>query len=235
VNCVLLGRLGISALLIAAPLSVASAENMATKAPPPTPAYNWNGFYFGGEIGGGWESNQATRTDNSGAPNFPFGFVGPTGHLSGLLGGGYVGFNYQIDKFVIGIEGDYSWANLKASVTDVGLTGGTANVTERVNWIATSAGRLGYVINNWMLFGKAGWAWDDFTGIASTNNNVSDTRNGWTIGTGVEWAFTRHWSAKLEYDYVKFNTINQISTNVAFHDSATSSLNMMKLGVAYLF
>jgi hypothetical protein len=32
------------------------------------------------------------------------------------------------------------------------------------------------------------------------------TRVGWTVGTGVEWAFWNDWSAKLEYDYMNFGT-----------------------------
>ncbi len=33
-----------------------------------------------------------------------------------------------------------------------------------------------------------------------------DTRGGWTVGAGVEWAFSRNWSARLEYDYYGFGT-----------------------------
>jgi outer membrane immunogenic protein len=224
----------------------------ALAAPPADPVFNWTGFYIGGQVGGGWDASQPTRTDAGGAPYIPLGFVLNTLHASGLLGGGYAGFNYQINRFVIGIDGDYSWANLGGSVGDVVLLGGTDNRNLSINWIATLAGRLGYAVNDWMLFGKAGWAWKGvnsnaagyIAGVITVNSVTPEvTRNGWTIGTGIEWAFAHNWSAKLEYDYVKFNTGNShsIGTNVATgavgvaEYSVVSSLNMVKLGVAYRY
>ncbi|HEX5210645.1 MAG TPA: outer membrane beta-barrel protein [Pseudolabrys sp.] len=233
---------------------MASAADMPTKAPPHVPIpYNWTGFYIGGQAGGGWFSNQVTNGPNAadGTVNFPPGFVHNAAHGSGWLGGGYAGYNYQINQVVIGIDGDYSWANLSGSSSDIGPTGFLDTGTEKVNWIATVTGRLGYAMNNWMFFGKAGWAWAGFsgnsstfnTGGANTNNNTnSQTRNGWTVGTGVEWGFAAHWSAKLEYDYVRFNTANYNNTDVTVGGVvttpgriATSNLSMVKLGVAYRF
>jgi outer membrane immunogenic protein len=224
----------------------------AFAAPPAAPVFDWTGFYIGGQVGGGWHASQGTRLNNP-SPDFPIGFVSPTLHTSGFLGGGYAGFNYQIDRFVIGIDGDYSWANLSGSNTSVGLFGATDPTIGHQDWIATLAGRLGYAINDWMLFGKAGWAWEGvhangegfsaagvFTGVGI---NPEHTRNGWTFGTGIEWGFARNWSAKLEYDYVKFNTANvhfiivpspagPVSIN---QFSVVSSLNMVKLGIAYRY
>lgn len=230
---------------------VAAAADMPTKAPAYAPLpYNWTGFYVGGQVGAGWYSTQTTNID--GNVNFPAGFVGNTINGSGLLGGGYAGFNYQINQFVIGIDGDYSFADLTGSGSDLGPTGFTSNKNDKVKWIATLTGRLGYAVNNWMFFGKAGGAWAGFEGNSTTLNTVgvivsngtnSQTRNGWTIGTGAEWGFARNWSAKLEYDYVKFNTstFNATLTSVpggvvtTFGRSATSNLSMVKLGVAYRF
>ena len=157
----------------------------------------------------------------------------------------------RLTSFVIGIDGDYSWAHLTGATSDVGPTGFTNNSNDTVKWIATLTGRLGYAVNNWMFFGKAGWAWAGFSGNsatfnvagANTNNNTnSQTRNGWTLGTGVEWGFAPHWSTKLEYDYVKFSTSNYNNTDTTVAGvvttpgrSATSNLSMVKLGVAYRF
>lgn len=95
----------------------ACAADIPTKArayvPTPT-AYNWTGFYIGGQAGGGWFSDQVTNGPNAadGTINFPPGFVHNKVNGSGGLAGGYAGYNYQIDQLVIGIEGDYSWAHL---------------------------------------------------------------------------------------------------------------------------
>jgi outer membrane immunogenic protein len=247
--------LGLAGLFLLTSLSAGRAADMPVKAPVyrAAPAYSWTGFYVGGQAGAGWFSNQVTNGPNpaDGTVNFPPGFVHNKINGSGALGGGYAGYNYQIEKFVIGIDGDYSWANLTGSTTDIGPTGFTNNSTDRLKWIATLSGRLGYAIDNWLLFGKAGWAWGGIRGNSSTfnavgvntnNNSNSDTRNGWLIGAGVEWGFAAHWSAKLEYDYVKFRNSNYNNTDVTVAGvvttpgrSATSDLSMIKLGAAYRF
>jgi outer membrane immunogenic protein len=247
----------LAALCAAVSVQVASAADMPTKAPAYAPVapiamYNWTGFYVGGQVGGGWARNQVTNVD--GNVNFPPGFVSNTINSSGFLGGGYAGYNYQINQFVIGIDGDYSWASLTGSGTDTGPTGFTSTKNDKFKWVATLTGRLGYAVNNWLFFGKGGWAWAGFNATSSSFNvagaNVSNgtnstTRNGWTLGTGVEWGFARNWAAKLEYDYVRFNTANYNATDTSVLPvpgivttparSATSSLNMVKLGVAYRF
>jgi len=232
----------------------ASAADMPTKAPAYAPIpFSWTGFYVGAQAGGGWFDNQVTNGPNAadGTVNFPPGFVHNAVHGSGWLGGGYAGFNYQLSQFVIGIDGDYSGAHLTGSASDIGPTGFLNTGNETVKWIATLTGRFGYAVNDWMFFGKAGWAWAGFSGASSTfntlgantnNNTNAQTRNGWTIGTGVEWGFAPHWSTKLEYDYVKFSTANYNNTDITVGGvvttpgrSATSNLSMVKLGVAYRF
>jgi outer membrane immunogenic protein len=244
--------LGATALSVAS-AHVATAADMPTKAPvyAPVAMYNWTGFYVGGQAGGGWYSSQTTIV--AGGTNFPAGFVDNKINGDGFLGGGYAGFNYQINQFVIGIDGDYSWADLTGSGSDISpINGGPTNKNDKVKWIATMTGRVGYAVNNWLFFGKGGWAWAGFDGNSSSfsvagantsNSTNSETRDGWTLGTGVEWGFLPHWSAKLEYDYVKFNTSNfnitstSVATGVAtsLARSATSDLSEVKLGVAYRF
>jgi outer membrane immunogenic protein len=236
-------------------VQVASAADLPTKAPGYAPvapiAYSWTGFYLGGQGGVGWFSSQTTDVDAT--TSFPAGFVQGTIDGNGLLGGGYAGFNYQINQFVIGIDGDYSWADLTGQGNDTSpINGGTSHHNEKVKWIATVTGRLGYAVNNMLFFGKGGWAWAGFdgnssfinvAGINTSNTTSSGTRDGWTLGTGMEWGITPHWSAKLEFDYVKFNTsnFNATTTNVATGvvttpaRSATSNLSMGKVGVAYRF
>jgi len=224
----------------------------AFAAPPAAPVFNWSGFYVGGQVGEGWDVTTPTETVSS--SEFPVGFVLNTLHAKGLLGGGYAGFNYQIHQFVIGIEGDYAWANLSGSANTVGVLGGTQERTAHIDWIATLAGRLGYAVNDWMLFGKAGWTWEglhasgsvfDVAGVNTSNFVVPEqTRNGPTIGAGIEWSCARNWSAKFEYDYVKFSNKNNYAISIStitgsvftgVSSVSVSSLQMVKLGVAYRY
>jgi opacity protein-like surface antigen len=150
----------------------------------------------------------------------------------------------------VGIDGDYTWANLTGHATDISVVNGDiASESSSVQWIATVTGRLGYAANNVLFFAKGGAAWAGFNATSVTNmpggafvaqTTSSQTRNGWTVGGGLEWGFAPHWSAKLEYDYVKFATanfsINEVNAAGAFSSplrSATSSLNMVKAGIAY--
>jgi outer membrane immunogenic protein len=241
----------------------AMAADLATPVPVPyykappvvAPVYNWTGFYIGGEFGGGWASNTVTIvTQSSATPGFPVGFTS-TRDLSGLLGGLNAGFNYQINQFVVGIDGDYTWSGLTGSATETSpTTGDVALENGRIDWISTVTGRLGFVAgSNWLLYGKAGWAWAGWRGNTTTLNPAqtailstssgSTTRDGWTAGAGIEWAFAPRWSAKVEYDYVGFDQTNYAITEVNATTgavtfplrSASSYLNMVKAGITYHF
>jgi outer membrane immunogenic protein len=255
---VVMRRVLISLLAFAViPVAAASAADMAVKTPPAAPApyvpYNWTGFYVGGEFGAGWGNSQTTVVTNSGVA-FPPGTVENTIDYFGGLGGVYGGYNYQINQFLIGIDGDYTWAAVHGNATNVSLINGDiSNVNDHIDWVATLTGRIGWAIDRLLVFGKGGWAWAGFTGDSSTvgvAGNIesttasSENRSGWTVGGGVEWLWTPHVSFKAEYDYVKFDTAN---FNVAktdpgapalsgtFQRSATSNLNMFKAGLAYKF
>jgi outer membrane immunogenic protein len=254
-----------TAIYIAAAVALigtpAWAADIATKGPPPAPApvpyagYNWNGFYVGGEIGGGWGSSTTTVVTNFGR-SFPPGSVLTPVDYNGFLGGFYGGYNYQFNQFVIGVDADGTWASLNGSATEVsGITGDIVNRNETVDWVVTATGRLGWAWANWLFFAKGGWAWAGFEGnsqartpggVAASRLINEQTRQGWTAGGGIEWGVTEHVSFKLEYDYVKFNTANFNTTGdfltlnpplfgVSVARSATSNLNMVKGGIAYRF
>jgi outer membrane immunogenic protein len=235
-------------------MAVAEAADMPMKAAPPVPysaAYNWTGVYAGGQVGWGWATSQATQL--AATPSFTAGTVSNPTNFAGLLGGFYGGYNYQFNQFLVGIDGDYSFSDLTGTSQDLANTGNghVANHSDAIKWIATATGRLGYANNNWLLFVKGGGAWAEFDGnsvnltaagaLSATSSN-STTREGWIVGGGVEYGFASHWSAKLEYDYIKFDTTNFNSTDTAVAGavtivphSATSSMNILKGGVAYRF
>jgi outer membrane immunogenic protein len=110
---ILLSVIGISGLLIAAPLSIASAADMALKAPPPPPApvFSWTGFYVGGQIGGA-PGHDAGSIDNPGIPFPPAIFLPFTVNTSGGMGGFHAGYNYQVNQWVFGLEGSVDWTKL---------------------------------------------------------------------------------------------------------------------------
>lgn len=189
------------------------AKRMPVKAPPaaPTPIFTWTGCYLGGNVGGGWGRKDFSDTfftpgSSLASPS------SPTADTSGWLAGGQIGCNYQFTtNWVVGIEGTGDWANISGSSDP--FFAGKALFSARTDWIATVTGRFGYAVNNWLVYAKGGaaWAGDKYSmpgtfAAVPFNYTGSETRNGWTIGAGIEWAFWQNWSAKVEYAYYDFGT-----------------------------
>ena len=255
-------------ILAAIPISAASAADIAVRAapaaPPPYQVYSWTGFYVGLEGGGGWADSQSTIVTSLDATrNNPPGTVLPSQNLSGALGGFYGGYNYQFSPasgwgtWVVGVDGDWTWAGLTAndSVVAVLPPNDVAFRNDKIDWVATATGRVGYAVDKWLFFGKGGWAWAQFSGSSTDQtaagtpvafNTSQETRQGWTAGGGLEYAVTPNVIFKLEGDYVKFNTANFSNNETiifgpnkgfvgSFGRSATSNLTMFKAGVEYKF
>ena len=157
---IIIGGLAVSALLIAAPLSSASAADMAVKAPPAPVAApaSWTGFYIGAQGGGGWDHVDQSYVDTSTV----FGSAPMGAHGSGGLGGVLVGYNWQVNpNWVLGLEGDWDWAHINAGTTS-GLfspittppsfaPGGSAVMNTSVRDLATIRGRIGYTASpSWL-------------------------------------------------------------------------------------
>jgi len=175
-----------------------------TKAPMMAPIFSWTGFYIGGNVGGAWANR--TITDSFGLLNFG------SGNNNGVfVGGGQVGFNYQVSSVVFGVEGDFDWAaNNNNSVTGiVGPLGHTFTASANDRWMATVAARLGYAIDRWLIYVKGGGGWvgansftvTDVTAGTSVTAGSNNTISGWLVGGGFEWAFANNWSMRAEYDF----------------------------------
>jgi len=168
------------------------------------PVFTWSGCYIGTHVGGGVADE--TVTVPSIVPGVTF-----AGHTAGALGGGQVGCNLQFGgNWVIGIEGEGSAADIKGTTTQttVGITG---TASAKTDWIASATGRLGYTWDRWLIYGKGGaaWAHNNYSlsiPVFPEHETASDTRTGWTVGGGIEWAFWNNWSAKAEYNYYDFGT-----------------------------
>jgi outer membrane immunogenic protein len=238
------------ALLASSALSFAAqAADLPVKAPispPPVVLYNWTGFYAGGHIGGGWVTQSSKFVSTTGVALDPVGTTYGT-NRSGFLGGGQIGYNYQIQNWVLGVAGDFSWTRATAdSLSNGSLLASTIHSQGKTDWYATVTGRVGYAMNNWLFYAKGGGAWvhDTYGGYAivagatTTNADVKSTRSGWTVGGGVEWGFWDKWTAFVEYDYIDVGT-----KTITFSSSAGTTSNydvdgkfsLVKGGVNYRF
>ena len=203
----LLSGLAISAVL-AAP---SFAADMPVKAAPAPVAavYNWTGCYVGVQWGIG-----VLKSDNSfqAIGGGPF-FTEENTNGSGGLIGGLVGCNYQTGRWVVGFEGDGEWTRMKG---DDGRTGGDTNEL-RARWMASARGRLGYAVDNVLLYVTGGAAW---MGARSSildpgrQASLSHTISGWTVGGGFEYSFwIPNLTGRFEYRYASFGTEDFAFTN----------------------
>jgi outer membrane immunogenic protein len=209
---------------IAAPALAADLPaRVYTKAPmaPAQPIlYAWTGLYIGGHIGGAFSGN-----------NNAFGGSGNDGRF---LGGGQVGADYQFSgNYVIGIEGNYSYLDNSNNNAFL-FPGGSFN--HNLRGLASVTGRLGYTWGPALLYFKGGYAYADTSnngfGAFSANNN----RDGYTLGGGLEYMFAQNWSAKLEYQYYRFDN-NQllVGTPLLLVGNFRDEEHTIKLGLNYRF
>ncbi len=148
------------------------------KAPPvlaPIPIFTWTGCYIGGHVGGGW--GQKTFSDNPNSADFAVADGGTTpeslkNDVSGFLGGGQVGCNYQFaPNWLVGVEGSFSGADIKGDVVDPFNTGKTFHA--KTDWLASVTGRLGWTWDRWMIYGKGGVAGLTIVSAPTTSATVS--------------------------------------------------------------
>ncbi|HEY0223967.1 MAG TPA: outer membrane protein [Pseudolabrys sp.] len=193
------------------------AADLPTKAYTPVAAANWTGFYAGLNAGYGW----ATATTGGGSST-----------LNGFVGGGQVGFNWQgASPLVLGVEADFQGSSQRRSDVTLGVT-----IDQSLPWFGTARGRVGYAVNNWMLYGTGGGAWVDYkvSGTALGVTVSSDaTKFAWVAGGGVEWMFAPKWSAKFEYLYVDTGNTTVTLFGVPFNGRAKD--NVIRVGGNYHF
>jgi outer membrane immunogenic protein len=225
-------------------VSVAAAASQPAKArvyspPPPVTVPTWTGFYIGAHIGGGFATSDWADTVPA-----TVGLDDANLKPSGFLGGGQIGYNYQINNIVLGIEGEGTWANLTNSVSGC-FQDATQTCTTKANEFATVTGRVGITWYRALLYAKGGAAWGHFKYEnpdpvfgPSPDYFASDTRSGWIVGGGIEYALNNNWSVKLEYDYLDFGASTLTFTGIAgdtFTETITDRVQMVKFGANYLF
>ena len=191
---------------------------MATKAVPYVALYNWTGFYVGANLGYGW-----------GRVSDDLGLVG--GSLNGVIGGGQIGYNWQMNNLVLGLETDFQGSGQRQTTT-----AGAFTITDRIRYFGTVRARVGYAWDRTLLYVTGGYAYtnvgSDVTGpgVAGSSNT---TKSGGTVGAGLEYAFAGPWTAKLEYLYIDSGS-QSVSSGI-FTDNVRIKNHIARVGVNYRF
>jgi outer membrane immunogenic protein len=205
------------AALMAGVASSAMAADLPTRKAPPAPqvysappVFSWTGFYVG--VNGGWGGG-------TGGKDF--------GNVSGGLVGGTVGYNYQIGQFVVGLEGDWDWADLTKSGTY------DTYYKNKVDDLVTVRARAGYAIDRALLYVTGGYAGADDKISLPGSYSSSQWRNGGVIGAGLEYAFTNNISAKAEYLYAPLGSKSY--WDGVNYGKSDLNLSLVRVGLNYKF
>lgn len=178
------------------------------------PAFTWTGFYIGGNAGYGWgnvNTNGFTVTN--------------TGDLDGFVGGGQVGYNYQMGQFVVGAEADIQGADLNTGNTFGGLR-------IKTEYFGTVRARVGVAFDRFMPYVTGGWAYGNvkttLPGFVASDNSHT---GGWTLGGGLEYAVTNNLIAGVEYLYVDLGEKRILNSGV----KAGTDFSVVRARLSYKF
>ncbi|ABR59276.1 outer membrane beta-barrel protein [Sinorhizobium medicae] len=193
-------RYFLSAAFLAGALSPVVAADLAPVESPPAisapAAFDWNGFYLGGNVGGG-------RAD----VDWTYQPFGETAHHDGkgFLGGVQAGYNWQIDGFVIGAEADFLGSSIDG---DTPCPNPAYSCTSDTKWLSTVRARAGYSFDNLLVYATGGLGIGRFEiktdDGAGTSGSTIRNDTGWVAGAGVEYGFSPNWSIKAEYMHHDF-------------------------------
>jgi outer membrane immunogenic protein len=215
---------------------IAIAADMSVKAPfYRAQVFSWTGVYVGGDVGYGWGRSKGTLQDLQGLFPVPYDF-----HADGIIGGAFIGANYQFGQIVVGVEADWQAADLDGSQT-VNLFGGY-DIRTKIDNYGSVRGRLGFAWDRWMFFGTGGWAWGHghtsygFPGIAPFYTNSFNGHNGWTAGAGFEYAFTNNVLARVEYRYTDLGNHSYVDVPTNSVETGNRiTINDVRVGLAFKF
>jgi outer membrane immunogenic protein len=231
-----LGLLAITATIGAADFALAADFGRGPpigvpvlRAPSAIVAANWDGFYIGGNIGGGVSSGSYTLNNGAFSENFNF-------DPATFVGGGQMGVQAQWGHWVFGVEGGYTFSWYDQTLPSVVAPANLSTVD--VKYLGNISGKLGFAEGAWMVYGKAGWAFGRIhnfyqNNAAGTTIDFREWNSGYTLGLGFDYQFAPGWVAGFGFDYYSFSpSYNFIVGGIANGDV---NLYTFTARVSYLF
>ena len=196
---------GLGALLLT------TTHAMSADPLPSAGSYNWGGLYAG--VYGGYSFFNST-------------ILGANNSFNGYDLGGIIGGNYQVDKFVFGLEGDVGYSGANGT-----FTAPIAHSQEAGMNYALRA-RAGYAVDTTLLFIEGGGAWTQYKGKAGGATILDDTVMGYQIGAGVEQALTQNITLRVDGLYTKYGVTKNITLAPAGFDPSSFTA---RVGLTYKF
>lgn len=160
--------------------------------------FTWTGFYVGLQTGYVFGDTDQSFTD---------GTILGSADTSGWVYGGHVGYNWQMNSFVFGLEADIEGGGVGGSHSNAA---GTVFASTDMDWQGSLRARMGLAADRTLFYVTAGWAFahantDAFTPTAA--GSFSSDLDGWTVGAGIEYAVSSNFTIRGEYRYTDFGSV----------------------------
>lgn len=239
-----------AAVLIASATGASAADLPSRRAPAPViaavPVFTWTGFYIGAQAGYAWGEDEHRLFDGGVdvTPFNPFFASGNTYDVDGVVGGVHAGYNRQLGSIVVGLEGDLEAAGIRGDRL-WGVPGNSLSAESEINLQGSVRARLGYALDRTLVYVTGGAAFarfeNTYTDVLAGFEPLVDERNasewGWTIGAGIEHAFTDNLTARVEYRYTRFDSYTNVLDPVPppITVEQEPDIHAVRVGVSYKF
>ena len=192
-----------AALLVAASVTSAQAQDAVVAAPADQPATqaggfggkggDWTGFYLGGQLGYGFGEFDLGEVDDF--------------DTDGIVGGFMAGYRYDFGEWVLGAELQYDWSDLSISGSDA---------SGDFDGIARLKGMVGYDLGASLVYGTAGVAYTNFDGLSGVDDIDFDDP-GYVLGFGYDYQINTNWVVGVEYQFHQFDDFGADDNDVSFN------------------
>ncbi len=231
----------------ASTLMIAGAQAADVDAPAAAAGFDWTGAYVGVQAGYGWGDSNVDLDDADGD-----GPTGPGGddneiivdalegniETDGFLGGLHVGYNFQADMLVFGVEGDIEFSDMNGDADVRMAVDGpvVGEATKEIDWLGSLRLRTGFAMDRALIYATGGLAVggvefeSDVPGAEESNN---ETAWGWTIGGGLEYAMTDDLTARIEYRYTDLEDVE--IENALGTASVENDFHAVRAGISWRF
>lgn len=229
---------------VASVVMIGAAQAADVEAPA---VYDWTGPYIGLQGGYGWGDNDVTAKANATEAlaalvdsnpvtvNQGKGSIG----VDGFIGGLHAGYNWQSDSLVLGLEGDIEYADMDGSTRVLEDGDRAGKIKEQFDWLGSLRLRAGFAADRALFYATGGLAVGgvelslyDNDGKFADND---DTKWGWTLGGGVEYAFTDELSARIEYRYTDLGSISAGDADEGGRGKADVDFHAVRAGLTWHF
>jgi len=208
-------------------------------APVVTRECTWTGFYLGINGGVFWARSVTIGDGFEETPD-----TSMIAEDTGVIGGGQIGYDWQFNRFVLGLE--LGGGGLDFDQSEVQFGGNDNFVHAKYDWYGTFTVRIGFAWNKLLFYGKGGVGWVNVLNEAADLDGHSFDREtysqkqaaefAWIAGGGIEWMWNCSWSLRGEYDFYGIDDTHSTNRDLDNHNFRHDhELQAFTVGLNYRF